>query len=65
MSINAIQGDASVVAEKINRQNIILLKHNMSVYGLDIGHVMTMDYNTSRQPLGTTEKEEEVNTLRS
>lgn len=65
MSINAIQGDASVVAEKINRQNIILLKHNMSVYGLDIGHVMTMDYNTSRQPLGTKEKEEEVNTLRS
>ena len=32
MSINAIQGDASVIAEKINRQNIILLKHNMSVY---------------------------------
>ena len=65
MTINAIQGGSSVIAEKVNRRNIKLLEHTLKVYGLDIGHVMAMDYHTSKHPLATTIKEQEINQLKS
>ena len=62
---NILEQSSSVISERVNRQNIILLKQNLICYGLDIGHVMAMDYSSSSNPLATKEKEKEVSHIKS